>query len=455
MKTQGTHLNYGLAERPKILRLAAGLKEKIPGARFLPNIGWLSVDQAIRMSLGVVITSWTARYLGPSNFGMLNYATAFVALFGFLSGLGLDGIAIRDLVRTPSQANVTLGTILVLKFIGSLIVVVLCAFIIRRLEPGNITLSNIVTIASVGGVVSTLGVFNLYFQANEIQKFTVLATNAAFLVFVVVRIVIIHQRLSVEWFAWAQTAQAALTGALLVFVYRSYTAALSSIKASLSCALLLAREAWPQMLASLSIGIYMKIDQVMIAKIAGPEANGIYSAALRISEIWYVIPTIIVPVVFPSIIRSRINSPDVSERQMLKLFSLMAAIAVLIALPVSLTSSYIIELVYGPQYRSAGPILAVHVWASLFVFWGMAQEPWNVSEGLLKLSLLRTILGAGVNVGLNLILIPRYAGIGAAFATLIAYSCATVLGNMLHRKTFIMFKLQVRSLMFVRGIAAK
>ena len=103
---------------------------------------------------------------------------------------------------------------------------------------------------------------------------------------------------------------------------------------------------------------------------------------------------------------------------------------------------------FGHRYDAAAPVLAVHIWASLFVAWGVAQEPWNIAEGLLRLTLIRTVIGAAVNIGLNLALIPRYGSLGAAWATLIAYAFAAVLGNLLSPKTRRIFVLQVKSLAF-------
>ena len=65
------------------------------------NIGWLFIDRFLRMGVGLLVGVWVARYLGPAQFGMLNYALAFVALFGVVAtrcGLGnlnspLSGLA--------------------------------------------------------------------------------------------------------------------------------------------------------------------------------------------------------------------------------------------------------------------------------------------------------------------------------------------------------------------------
>src|SRR5204863_6124507 len=177
---------------------------------------------------------------------------------------------------------------------------------------------------------------------------------------------------------------------------------------------------------------------------------GIYAAAVRLSALWYFIPVTIVSSVFPSIVRAREVDQQVYMQRILRLFSLMAAIALTIAVPLTFLASPLVTFAFGAPYTAAGPVLSVHIWSSLFVFWGVAQGPWFIAEGLIRLSLLRTAAGAAANVLLNLVLIPRYQSMGAAIATVVAYGLAGVVANAFSSKTRGIFVLQMRSLAFPR-----
>ncbi|MDP3051062.1 MAG: oligosaccharide flippase family protein, partial [Eubacteriales bacterium] len=83
--------------------------------RILANIGWLTGDNILRMGVGLFVGVWVARYLGPEQYGTLNYAIAIVGLFSAFSKLGLDGIVVRNIVRDPSSKDEILGTACVLK----------------------------------------------------------------------------------------------------------------------------------------------------------------------------------------------------------------------------------------------------------------------------------------------------------------------------------------------------
>jgi PST family polysaccharide transporter len=117
-------------------------------------------------------------------------------------------------------------------------------------------------------------------------------------------------------------------------------------------------------------------------------------------------------------------------------------------------SGIVIQTLYTADYAGAGPILAVHIWAALFVFLGVAQSPWDVTEGLTRLALVRTVIGALVNVGMNLVLLPLWAGMGAAIATVVAYAFSACLMNALHPRTRRILGLQARALMPIRHAAS-
>ena len=400
------------------------------------------------MGLGFLLTSWIARYLGPTNFGALNYAVAFVGVFGFLSTLGLDGIIVRDLVRSPAKSEEILGSSLVLRLVGAALVFAICTTVICL--SGQKSSDETALVAIIGGanIFTVFGTMTLCFQALEVQRYAVIASLAAFMISGLIRVWFVLHHAGVIAFAWCQMFQAGVNAVILIYIYRQIGGRLSRLKFSFSCAKGLIGQGWLQMLSALSIAIYMRIDQVMITHLRGSAENGIYSAATRISEIWYFVPGIIVPAVFPEIIRSRERSAAEYNNRLLRLFSIMAFIFFIIAIPISLASERIVSFAYGASFDGAARILQVHIWAALFVFWGVAQEPWNVSEGLFKLTLGRTLFGALSNILLNLVWIPKYGGIGAAYATLLAYGVATILGNLFHPKTRPVFNLQLKSLAF-------
>jgi len=179
----------------------------------------------------------------------------------------------------------------------------------------------------------------------------------------------------------------------------------------------------------------------MLGDMAGEEALGIYSAAVRLSELWYFIPMAVAGSVFPAIIRSRESQSDQVYRQRMQAFyDVMAGIAYAIALPLALIASPLVVTLFGAEYAEAGSVLRVHVWAFLFVSLGVARSQWLVAENMVQVSMFTAILGAVVNVMLNYWLIPQYAGLGAAWATVIAQAIAAYLSCVFSTRLWPVFR---------------
>jgi PST family polysaccharide transporter len=236
----------------------------------------------------------------------------------------------------------------------------------------------------------------------------------------------------------------------LIITYRLHGYYLKKWQISLRYAKELLADSWPLIVSGLAVGLFMKIDQVMLREMVGSESAGIYSAATRISEVWYFIPAVIVSSVSPSIIEAKKMGEGLYYQRLQRLFHLIAGLAFAIAIPITFLSRPLILLLFGESYAAASPILAIHIWATLFYFLGIAQGPWNITEGLMNLSLKRTLITAMVNIILNLILIPLYAGIGAAISTVTSYVCGAFLANIINDKSRRIFFLQAESIFFSR-----
>ncbi|PMB07717.1 O-unit flippase [Fischerella thermalis CCMEE 5198] len=413
----------------------------------IANTGWLFVDRILRMGAGLVVGVWVARYLGAKQFGLLNYATAFITLFGPIASLGLDNIVVRHLVHDALSKKEILGTAFRLKLLGGIISLLLPISIILLLLQNDTLTVELVAILGVISIFQAFDTIDLWFQSQVQSKYTVLAKNTAFFLVTLARVILIWMQAPLVAFAWAIVAEYMLGAVGLAIVYRIKGYSFWSWGWSYKLARDLLKESWPLIFSGFAILIYMKIDQIMLGTMMDDQAVGIYSAAVRVSEIWYFIPMAITSSVSPSIFAAKKTSELLYYQRLKKLLRLMALISVVLALPISFLSETIIMMLFGNDYVIAGPILAIHIWASLFVFLGVGADPWFIAESLTDLSLYRTVIGAVINVLLNLLLIPSYGGVGAAIATVIAYACGSVFANATHRKTWKVFKLQMLSLL--------
>jgi polysaccharide transporter, PST family len=414
------------------------------------NTVWLFADRILRMGASLIVGVWVARYLGVQQYGIFNYAFAFVALFGSFANLGLDSIVVRDIVRQPSNKEKILGTTFRLRLLGGLLtsfLAVASIFVFRHND--NLTLS-LVSILSFAGTLQAFDTIDLWFQSQVKSKYVVIAKNAAFFITTLLKVLLIQIKAPLVAFAWVGLAESGLSAVGMIVAYKIAGYSLKHWGWNFSIAKNLLRESWSLILSGFTIMIYMKIDQIMLGEMIGDQAVGLYSAATRISEVWYFIPTAISSSLSPSIYVAKDESESSYSQKMSKLMRLMVAISIAIALPMSFLSGNIINILFGSSYAEAAEILKIHIWASLFVFMGVATSPWFVAEGLTHLSFRRTFMGAVTNCILNLLLIPKYGGVGAAVATVISQAFASFLSNFTHSKTRKLFYLQLKSLLLFK-----
>lgn len=409
----------------------------------MANTGWLFADRIMRMGVGLVVGVWIARYLGPEQFGLLNYASAFVALFGAIAGLGLNGIVVRDLVKEPETANTTLGTAFVLQLFGGLLAFAIAFLAIRYARPDDSLTQLIVAILGLALVFKASEVVKYWFESQVQSKYTVWVENAAFVVFAGIKVVLIINHAPLIDFVWVVLIEAALVAIALLGIYAWQRGDLISWHIKIKRAKSLLQDSWPLILSGLAVMIYMRIDQIMLGQMLGDEAVGIYSAAVRISEVWYFIPMSIVASVFPAILEAKKHSEAQYYARLQKLYDLMVLLSVSIALPMTFIATPVIVVLYGDAYAASGTILAIHIWAAVFVFLGVASGKWFLAENRQVLNLQRTVLGAVANIVLNLLLIPRYGVIGAAVATVISQMATAWLFDCFQTETKKMFFMKV------------
>ncbi|MFM6509440.1 MAG: flippase, partial [Dolichospermum sp.] len=279
-------------------------------------------------------------------------------------------------------------------------------------------------------------------------KYTVIAKNTAFVITALVKVALISFHAPLIAFAWAALGEVSLGAIGLIISYRVRGYSPWLWPWSLPLAKTLLTESWPLILSGLAIMVYVKIDQIMLGQMIGDKAVGLYSAATRISEVWYFIPMAMASSVSPAIYAAKEVSESLFYRRIEQFLRLLSWLSIVVAVPMSFLSGTIITVLFGKSYEASASILAIHVWASLFVFMGVGASPWFIAEGLTKLSFQRTLLGAITNVLLNLILIPMYAGVGASIATVISYGVGSVFANAMDSRTRIIFNFQMKSLVF-------
>jgi PST family polysaccharide transporter len=415
--------------------------------KILKNAGWLFADKVIRLSVGVLVWVWIARYLGPGQFGILNYAIALVALLTPLAALGLDNIVVRDLVKLKDKRDSTLGSAFFLKFAGSFLTIIFSLLIILFLKPGEYLTYYFVLIIASGTVFQSMDVIDFYFQSEVKSRLSIIPREIAFLLASALKILLILFNFPLIAFAYVFLIEVALGSIGLLFSYKIIGKSIFEWKISGERIKELLKDCIPLAISSSAILLYMRIDIILIGELSNELEVGIYSAAVRISELFYFLSTIVSSSVLPILI----EDPDLFTKRLNKIFDIMALVSYIIIIPIFIFSPLIIKI-FGKAYIQAGGVLAIHIWSLIFVFTGVAQGAWylKMGSGGLYLQLRRSLTGAAINIILNIILIPKIGSLGAAISTLISYAYVSYLSNLFNRETREIFHYQTQSFYLFR-----
>ncbi|MFC5300306.1 flippase [Azospira restricta] len=391
---------------------------------YLGSAFWLLVEKVLRLTSGLLVGIWLARYLGPTDFGSLSYALNLVALLaGFLT-LGLDNLIVRELVKAPDREDRLLGTALGMRIAGLALSAVAACVILAHSNATTET-RFLVGLIWLSTLFQLLNLIELHFQAHATTRNTAIANSAATILSALLKAALIWNEAPLALFAAASILETSILAIFLASFYQKAGRRILRWRFDWAIASLLARQGWPLFLSALAIAVYSRIDQIIIEALLSAEAVGHYAAATRLSESWFFIPTIICNALLPSAIAARSASAETYRHIQFRIYRSMFVLGGAVALPVTLLSDEITLLLYGPAYTSAGTVLSIHIWSGLFVGLGCASSLWLIAEGLTRYSLYRTFIGGVASVTLNFLLIPKLGLTGAAISALCSYFIAT------------------------------
>ncbi|NJR32179.1 MAG: flippase [Chamaesiphon sp. CSU_1_12] len=359
--------------------------------------------------------------LGAESVWRAQLCDRFGGFFSIIAQAGLKEIIVRDLVTEPESSDEILGTGFALKLLSGIAAFLLALAAGLTTGTHNPQMPWLVGIIAAGTIFQAAEIVEFWFQSQVRSNYAVYAKNLAYLIANATKILLIVYKAPLIAFAIVTVAELLLAAVGLAVFYRIAGHSFRVWRASYPLALKFLSQSWPNILAGVSITIYMRIDQLMLGNMVGDAAVGTYAVGVRIAEIWYFIPVSIVASVTPSIIQAKQEGEAVYYARIQKVLNLLAMVFYAIGIATTFLAAPLINFLYGAKYADASSILAIYVWSGLFVSLGLVRSAWVTTEGLFRFGSLTTFIGAAVNVLLNLVLIPRYGAAGAALATLISY----------------------------------
>lgn len=425
--------------------------EEIITAPSFGNSVWLMGDRLVRMGLGLLVGVWVARYLGPDGYGSLSFAGSYVMLFSALALFGLESIVVRELVHHPEAEQAILGTTSLIRVAAGLLAYLGAIATLLVIRPGDRTALLLVALLGSSLLAQAVEVSDLWFQSRVLSRYTVICRTSAFMVSSCLKVLLVLSSASLIAIAAATAVEALLAALLLVLTHARFSkAGILTWRWDRNWFRRLLTGSVPMVLSGVVLMVYLRIDQVMLGTMAPQAELGLYAAAVRISEVWYFVPTAIVSSVFPGLVALRSSDPEQFEQKLQQLYNLLAFLGYAVALPVTFMAPWLMQLLFGSAYQAAAPLLAVLIWAGLFANLSVVRNAHFIALDWGRSLLWATSLGATANVLLNLLLIPRYGALGAAVATCLSYWVAAHGACYTHRRLWPAGNMIFKSLLIPR-----
>jgi len=406
--------------------VAKGPEHATVGDRIFQNTFTLIAGGGVALLLSGVASILLARYLGNEQLGKYGALYAYLSLYGWLATFGLESILAREASKHREQAGGILLTGVLISTCFSLAATAFALILAPRFGyRGGLRLLLILA-AMDQLILSPLRLPGIVFRVDLRQWYGVGIGLVRQGLWLVVLVLLAFLKASLTWVILGRLLCSAFEVALILiathlrgFLSRPWQFLPSQAKEYVSYG-------FPIAVSALAVGIYHRIDQVMLHNMAGDTILGGYVAAVNVTELFGLLPVALMGSLFP--ILSQFASRDDRFDHYLKLSyrSMMAVVFGACAI-VSPLAAPIIRLLYGPKFSSAAPLLAVVIWSEVPVFFGVVISNGLIAKNLQRYLPFSTCVGAIVNIVLNIFMIPRWGALGAAWATNISYSLAAIL----------------------------
>lgn len=383
------------------------------------NISWLTMSQIINSVCAFFWTIFIARYLDVEKYGIISFSISFTGIAIILIDFGMTTYVTREISRDKTKLSEYVGLVSPLKFILSVTVFFLSAILLYFLGYNSATIYVTLIFIIEMVLMSFTQFINGVFQAYEELKYQSIGCliNCGLLMISI----LITVKLNLGVFAIAISYVIGYTG-FLGFMSIKYLQKFKLPKPefNLKKALNTIKNALPFGVTNLFNTIYFWMNTVMLSGMAGDYETGIYKAVFNIIMVFTTLFSVYQLVLFPVMSRFFVDQKELIQRSYEKSVKYLLAITLPICTGIFIYAKPVILLIYNKSYEDAVLPLKISIWTVAILFLnGITMLVLNAINRERKVTAIY-LTGAGVNIVLNILLIPKYSYNGSAIATLIS-----------------------------------
>ncbi len=386
--------------------------------KVVKNASWILGARIVKTLLGVLISMLTARYLGPSNFGLVNYAASLVTFISPIMYLGLNSTLVQEIVKHPNDEGKVLGTSILMTMTSSFFCILGIVSFSAIANKGEKATLWVCFLYSLILIFQSIDMIRYWFQAKLMSKYSSIVSLIAYIVVSGYRVFLLASGKSVYWFAVASALDIMIIAFSLIVIYKRKGG--QKLCVSLTLAKEMLNKSKYYIISGLMLVVFENTDRIMLKLLANEAEVGYYSAAFTCATMSGLIFGAILDSMRPELYKSKEKSINAFEKGMILLYSVVIYSTIAYSVAMVIFAPLAINILYGAQYASAIPVLRIVVWYGTSAYLSGARDIWILAENKQKHLLLINAFGVLVNIVLNWLLIPKFAANGAAIATVIS-----------------------------------
>jgi len=416
--------------------------------KLVKNINWLFMAYVYRFIIGFFTVAMVSRYLGPTKYGLYSYslsAYSFIELFL----LFINQEVLKKSIIEESDTATLLKTVIIFQICLSLLIFSTAQVLLWGFDLENGLRRILLSLFSVGLLLRPFDVISYFFSAKLRNDLLAKSEVGVVTVFNMMRITLVFLRESIQVFVWVYVFSKFIDGIFLLYYYlKNFKVKILDGTFSTKLIRFLLKSSLPLFIATAASIVFTRIDQLMLGNMLDDRSVGIYAAVVKLTEPWIFIAAIFTQSIFPNLIETFSKDKDNFHYKVHKSLVILTYISIAIIVATLIGGEYAVTLVFSDKYIDSIPLLKIHVFYLIFIYWIHISNQYDVIIGATHITMIKTIIASVFNVGLNYLLIPKIGILGATYATIISYAFSSFLLNICFKQTRPLFYLQVQSLFF-------
>lgn len=418
--------------------------KKILSNRFLQNTGWMAFAQIYQMVISLFIGVISARYLGPTNYGTINYAASYISFFTIFCALGLEGIVVKEMISKREQEGIILGSGIAMRLIAGVLSMIAVCVIVYFLNPNDSVLLTVTFLQSIILPFNAFHLIDMWYQSKLNSKVSTIIRCISYTLMSLYKIYLLITGKSVEWFAFSTSLDSLLIALMFMLMYRRNGTRKLKFDYNTSKELLL--QSYHLIISTMMAVLYSQMDRVMIGKMMTQTDVGFYTAAATICNMWVFIPQAFANSARPVIMELKDKDSNMYIRRLKQLIGFIFWIGALFSIVFTVMADFIIHVLYGDAYTMAKGPLVILIWSTVFSSLSYPRSIWMICENKQNYTKYILIWGVILNLILNYFGIKYFGIIGAAIATLFTEIMTCIISPMFYKEMRIFIRYLLESI---------